>query len=199
MLGSISPVGEASRQQRWWVTATAHVTASAVAGAATGAVLGAAGQALLAVAAVPVRARLAVLAGIVVVAAASDAFAPGRLPTWHRQVDERWLTTYRGWVYGAGFGAQLGAGVTTIVTSAATYAALAAAVLAGSWAAGLLIGAAFGVSRGVPLVLMAPVRTADRLYAVTRLVAASEPRMRRLTIAGQSLLAVCAAVAATGA
>jgi hypothetical protein len=31
-------------------------------------------------------------------------------PSWQRQVDERWLTTYRGWVYGAGFGFQLGAG-----------------------------------------------------------------------------------------
>ena len=28
-----------------------------------------------------------------------------RLPTWHRQVDERWLARYRGWVYGLGFGA----------------------------------------------------------------------------------------------
>lgn len=180
--------------QRWWLTATAHTVASAAGGMAIGVVLGAAGHAL---AAVPASTRL-VLLGIATGSAATlDAGAFGRrVPTWHRQVDERWLVTYRGWVYGAGFGAQLGVGVATIVTSAATYAAFAAAVLSASWQTGLLIGAVFGGTRGVPLLLMARVRSADRLHAVTRRIAAAEPRVRRATILGQGALAAGALVAA---
>src|SRR6185436_16220530 len=70
-----------------------------------------------------------------------------RLPTVRRQVDDRWLTRYRGWVYGVGFGFQLGLGVVTVVTTAGVYLAFVAAALSGSAAAGALIGAAFGVVR----------------------------------------------------
>ncbi|HSK98388.1 MAG TPA: hypothetical protein VK891_17305, partial [Euzebyales bacterium] len=120
----------------------------------------------------------------------------GRLPTWHRQVDERWLTTYRGWVYGAGFGAQLGLGVVTIVASAATYAMLAAALLSASWRTGLVIGAVFGAVRSLPLLLMARVRSAGHLHAVTRRVSEAQHRMHHLTVAGQGTLAIAALGAA---
>lgn len=199
MLGSMSPVGDSSRHQRWWITATAYTVASVIAGAAIGAGLGAVGQVLAGIVRVPTGTRLLVLGTTLVAAAALDAGALGRLPTWHRQVDERWLTTYRGWVYGAGFGAQLGVGVATIVTSAATYATLAAALLSVSWREGLLIGAVFGAARATPLLLMAPVRSADRLYAVTRTVAAAEHRVHRLTIAGQGALGVVVLAAALSA
>ena len=188
MLGSMSPVGDRSRNQRWWITATAYTVASVAAGALTGAVLGAAGQALVGIVRVPAAMRLLVLGAILIAAAALDAGARGRLPTWRRQVDERWLTTYRGWVYGAGFGAQLGTGVATIVTSAATYATLAAAFLSTSWRGGLLVGVVFGVARAMPLLFMARVRSVDRLYAVTRRVAAGGQRAHRLTVAGQGVL-----------
>ena len=59
-----------------------------------------------------------------------------RLPGPRRQVDERWLHRYRGWVYGAGFGVQLGLGVATVVTTSAVYVMLAAAVLTGTAAGG---------------------------------------------------------------
>jgi len=72
-------------------------------------------------------------------------------PTTRRQVDEDWLTRYRGWVYGLGFGAQLGAGVVTIVSSASIYAAIAACVLSGKVASGAIIGAALGAVRAVSL------------------------------------------------
>lgn len=199
MLGSISPVGETSRNQRWWLTVSAYTVASVAAGAAIGTAHGAAGETLAGVVPVTATVRLLVLGVVLAAAAALDARARGRLPTWHRQVDERWLTTYRGWVYGAGFGAQLGVGVVTIVVSAATYAVLAAAFLSASWRAGLLIGAVFGAARSVPLLLMAKVRSTDRLYTVTRGVAEAEPRMHRLTIAGQGMLAVAALVAAIAA
>ena len=62
-----------------------------------------------------------------------------RLPTVRRQVDNRWLNRYRGWVYGVGFGFQLGLGVVTVVTTSAVYLAFAAAMLSGSPAAGAMI------------------------------------------------------------
>ena len=197
MLGSISPVGEAARRQRWWITATAYTLASVVAGAATGLALGAVGQAATAVLTVPDWVRLGLLAAVVVVGALFDARVFGRpLPTWHRQVDERWLTTYRGWVYGAGFGLQLGTGIVTIVPSAVTYAALASALLSGSWRAGLLIGLAFGVVRSVPLLLTARLRTAAALYRTTQRVAAAEPLANRVTVAGQLGVGLAALITA---
>ena len=44
-------------------------------------------------------------------------------------MNEEWLTSYRGWVYGAGFGAQLGTGVVTIVTSPIVYGVVLLAVV----------------------------------------------------------------------
>ncbi|CAN5921652.1 hypothetical protein BH23ACT10_BH23ACT10_14650 [soil metagenome] len=195
MLGSISPVGEASRNQRWWLTATAYIVASTAAGAMVGLTLGAFGSLLFGE--VSPHARLGVLGVLTIAAAAADAgrFAAS-IPSWRRQVDERWLSTYRGWVYGAGFGAQLGAAVTTIVTSAVTYAALGAALLSASWQAGLAIGAAYGMARGVPLLAMVRIRTVERLYAVTRRVADAEPWAHRVTIGCQGLLATAALVTA---
>jgi len=197
MLGSISPVGEAARNQRWWLTATVYVVASTGAGAVLGALLGGGGAVTFGRLVTP--ARLGVLGLILAVAALADVTTRGTgPPSWRRQVDERWLTTYRGWVYGAGFGAQLGVGVATIITSAATYATLAAALLAGSWRGGLAVGGAFGVARTLPLLAMAGVDAADRLHAVTRRVARAEPLAHRLTVGGQGALAtVCLLVALT--
>lgn len=188
MLGSISPVGEAARNQRWWLTATAHTAASTGAGALLGALLGGAGG--MPIGMLPTAVRQAALGVTLVVAAVVDLVTRGAgPPSWHRQVDERWLTTYRGWVYGAGFGAQLGVGVATIVTSAATYATLAAALLAGSWRAGLAVGAAFGALRSLPLLALARVDAAGRLHAVMRRVARAEPLAHHLTVGGLGILA----------
>jgi hypothetical protein len=74
-----------------------------------------------------------------------------RLPTSRRQVNEDWMTRYRGWVYGVAFGAQLGAGVATVVTSAAVYAAVLGAVVCGTPVAGALVGGAFGATRALSL------------------------------------------------
>ena len=197
MLGSISPVGEAARRQRWWVTAMAYTVASVIAGGATGLLLGAAGQGLLRLLPLGAPARLALLALVLLVAVLFDAKVIRRpLPTWHRQVDERWLTTYRGWVYGAGFGFQLGTGVVTIVPSAVTYATLVAAFLSGTWHSGLAIGLAFGAVRSIPLLLTARLRTADALYRTTQRVTAAEPLANRATVAGQLAVAVAALITA---
>ena len=193
MLGSISPVGEAARGQRWWLTAGAYTVASTIAGATTGLLLGAAGAGLGLVVELSVATRLMALAVVVLAGALIDArLSPLPLPTVHRQVDERWLTTYRGWIYGAGFGLQLGTGVVTIVVSAATYTMLFAALLTMTVPGGVAVGTAFGVVRSLPLLLTARLRTPARLHQATRRVAASEPLAQRLTVAGQLATAVAA-------
>ena len=197
MLGSISPVGEASRRQRWWLTATAYTVASVIGGGVVGLLLGAVGAGLSSVVALSLTTRLVLLAAGAAAGALLDSkVLPWPLPTWHRQVDERWLTTYRGWVYGAGFGFQLGAGVATIVTSAATYATLAAAFLSASWHGGLVVGLAFGAVRSVPLLLTGRLRSPAALHRVTRRVEQAEPLARRMTVTGQLVIGALAVLAA---
>jgi hypothetical protein len=190
MLTSLNPVGEAARGQRWTVTVTAYLVASTVGGASVAGALALA--AAPAAAGLGPEASLAVLAVAALVGLLVDA-APVRLPSWHRQVDERWLGTYRGWVYGGGFGLQLGAAVTTIVPASITYVVLTAAALTGSSLAGAAVGAAFGAARGLPVLVTRRVRTPQDLRRLHRRVVGLEPTVRRAATAGQ--LAVAAVLA----
>src|SRR5579884_3685059 len=144
MLASISPLGERARNNRWGLTASAYAVASTAAGAAVGAAAG--GLGWLAGASPRPGAgwswTLAVGAGACLLAALWD--LRGRPLPPRRQVNEDWLATYRGWVYGAGFGAQLGAGFATIVTSATVPLTFLLALLTGAPARGGMVGAAFG-------------------------------------------------------
>src|SRR3954468_12788649 len=181
MLTSISPLGERARGNRWAVTVTVYVVASLLGGLTTGAVLGFAGSFL------DVSGWVA--AGVCAVAALLDVVR--RLPTIHRQVDEDWLTRYRGWVYGVGFGYQLGLGVVTIVTSAATYATMALCLLSGSTAAGLAIGGCFGLVRALPILALRGASTPDALRAIAA-------RLEVLSAAaGRATTVVLAAAAVT--
>lgn len=193
MLASIHPLGERVRQNRWWLTATAHVLASAVAGAMAGAVLGLVGRLTLQHA--PGR----MWAVIAVCAAAAVADLSGRRPPWpvHRQVDDGWLPRYRGWVYGAGFGFQLGLGVVTIVTTAAVPAAWVLALLTATPAAGAAVGVAFGLSRALPVLATAGVDTPGRLWSFQRRFQAGEGVARWATIGTLVALAGVGAVVLT--
>jgi hypothetical protein len=162
MLASITPLGERGRHGHWTITVTAFLIGALAAAALTGALLGAAGSVL--VAGLSAGARLAVLAAALLVAVVLDA-GPARVPGPRRQVDERWLHRYRGWVYGLGYGAQMGAGVATVVTSAATYVALLAAFLTADAANGALVLAVYGAIRGLTPVATARVRTPAQLLA----------------------------------
>jgi hypothetical protein len=151
MLSSISPLGERARRARWGLTVSAYLVGSLAGGIAAGALSGLLGGLLpgswrastWAIGAVTV----AVLAGL-----ALDVRAGGRaLPSGHRQVDENWLSRYRGWVYGLGFGLQLGAGVLTIVTSSTVYAMLLLAAWSGTPVVGVALGATFGLVRALPV------------------------------------------------
>ena len=105
MLTSISPLGERTRGNRWWLTVWWLSLGAVLGGAAIGAALGALGQALAG--SLGDVARLVLLAGACALAAAWD-MSSRRLPG-RRQVNEDWLVAYRSWVYGTGFGLQLGA------------------------------------------------------------------------------------------
>ncbi len=195
MLSSIHPLGERSRRQRFWLTATAYLAGSAAGGAALGALLGLLGG--------WIAPSGAVALGIVAAVAAGGLLhdvRPGgvHLPTPGRQVDENWLTTYRGWVYGLGFGVQLGVGVVTIITTGLVYLTWAAAVLSGSAATGLAIGATFGAVRGAAVLGVARVQTPEQLHAAHRgLDRLRRPAGRASTVALAAGL-VTSAIAAVG-
>jgi hypothetical protein len=198
MLASITPLGERGRNNRFAVTATAHVMGSFIAGAALGTALGALGMAARWALGSGHGVQITAIALLAVTAAAGvalDVVARGRyLPTIHHQVDERWIDRYRGWVYGAGFGVQLGAGVVTIVTASATYVTFVAALLSGSWAGGLLIGALFGLVRALPTLATAGVHDPSALVRLHRRLARRAEPARLAGLAVQTAV-VLAAVA----
>jgi hypothetical protein len=165
MLSSISPLGERARNSRWWVTTTAYLLGSLAGGLALGGLAGLVGQV------VPTAARtspwsLAALALVCFAGLVLDLRGAPSVPSWRRQVDERWLTAYRGWVYGLGFGVQLGFGLVTIITSTSTYAVVLLAALSGHAGAGLALGGTFGLVRALPSLLMVRVQDREQLHAV---------------------------------
>ena len=168
MLASIHPLGERARGQRFSVTVVALTVGSIGGAAILGLLLGGLGS-LVRGDDGAVTPRAALLAAAAVLAAVVDR-RRGRVPSWHRQVNEDWLTQYRGWVYGFGFGAQLGVGVLTIVTTAAVYLTWIAAALTASPVIGLVVGASFGLARSVPLFASASLVTPRAITArVSRL------------------------------
>jgi hypothetical protein len=162
MLASITPLGERGRRSRWGVTVTAFLIGATAAGAGAGALVGTTGGLILVDAGG--HARLAALATALLLAVLLDVIRA--VPGPRRQVDERWLDEFRGWVYGLGFGAQLGLGITTVVSSAAMYVALLAAFLTGSALGGALVLGCFGLVRGITPLAAARVRTPDQLIAM---------------------------------
>jgi hypothetical protein len=190
MLSSIHPLGERARGNRYWVTATALVVGSTASGALVGAALGAVGQLALdlVVDSSVYDARVVTAVVLTLVAAAVDA-RRARLPSTRRQVDERWLDQYRGWIYGLGYGAQLGAGVVTIVTSTATYLAVALALLTASVPGGAAVMGTFGLVRGASALASRRVHEPPHLMALTRSVAERAAVVRVATVVGLVALA----------
>lgn len=188
MLSSITPLGERSRRQRFAVTALFLLVGAAGAAAALGALLGALGAQL------PLSSsqRLAALGVAAALGLTADLLLPGGVPTHLRQVDERWLRRYRGWVYGLGFGAQLGVGVATVVTTSAVYLTILGEALAPSVLAGAVIGAIFGGVRGASVLLASHVDTPARLLDFHRRIASLERPASAAVLAAQAILAAVA-------
>jgi hypothetical protein len=181
MLASISPVGEGSRNSRWPVTVAWFVVGAVVGGTATGALLGGAGQVVAAAGLLPPPVAVGSLAAAAILGLIAD--RRRWLPSLRRQVDERWLTTYRGWVYGLGFGLQLGAALFTTVTASATYVVLVGAFATAHWQLGALVGGAFGLVRALPLLGTANVRTPGALRELHRRIDGWTGRVARATAA----------------
>jgi hypothetical protein len=193
MLASITPLGERGRGKRWGITVGAHLVGAVLSGGAVGALLGLVGAAPVRTMSLEVRLgalAIATTAGVVL-----DAHVGGlRLPTPVRQVNEEWMSRYRGWVYGLGFGIQLGSGVATIVTTSAVYVTLAAAALSGGLGAGAAIGATFGLVRGATLLAAIKVKRPEHLARVDEILRRWNSRTLVATLAVQS--AISAALAA---
>ncbi len=168
MLSSIHPLGEAGRGQRWWLTVAAHIAGSAVGAAGVALALGLAGWAS-ARAGIGWSARVVLVGAVAALAAYVDWRGwPRWLPRPYRQVNEDWMTRYRGWVYGGGFGVQLGMGITTIVTAATLYVLGALAFALATPGAALLLGAAFGLARGATVLSARGIDRPEQLLAFHR-------------------------------
>ena len=194
MLSSITPLGERGRGNRWGTTVTWFVCGSTLGGTALGAVVGLAGESLGRV--VPDQARLAAVVALAVAALVVDGLRrPRLLPSWRRQVDERWMDGYRAWVYGLGWGAQLGAGLLTIVSSAGTYLVVALAALLGSLPAGIALGATFGLTRGLTLLSARSLTSPMSLQSFHQRLQAHRRPATAAILASEALVAATATAA----
>lgn len=189
MLSSIHPLGERARNQRFGVTVGWYLAGSLLGGILVGTIGGSLGYLL------PAGEWRLVAAVAVGLTGATLDLLGRRPPSVHRQVDENWLSRYRGWVYGLGFGLQLGSGVVTIVTTAAVYATVAMTVLIGSIPLGALIGSVFGLARG--LVILSARRAGDHetLRSLMRDLQAGLPGARVFVVVAQALVAAVALAA----
>jgi hypothetical protein len=191
MLASIHPLGERARRRRWGRTASAYILASSVGGAALGAGLGLAGAGAFSLLGSSSTVAVATVSVAAVAAAALDLRVGGlRLPTVKRQVNEDWLSRYRGPVVGAGFGLQLGLGCITIVTTAMVYLTFVTAFWAASIWSGLLIGLTFGLVRGATILAVANVHRPEQLRRVHRRLAALERPSWWASVGAEVLVAV---------
>jgi hypothetical protein len=186
MLASITPLGERGRRSRWGITVPAYIAGSVAGGAALGTLAGLLGR--LTLSGVAIEARLALVAGALGAGLAWE-LALGTVPGPRRQVNERWLDIYRGWVYALGFGLQLGAGVTTVVVTSAVYGVLAAALASASASTGLLIGAVAGLLRGATVLAGAGIANPQRLVAFHARMRTLERPVRAAVMSGQLALA----------
>lgn len=191
MLSSISPFGERSRNSRWWLTVTAYMIGSVAGGAVTGLLAGLIG--VLALGWIGSNTALIVLAGAAAVGLAADFGVLGlRVPSITRQVNEDWLTTYRGWIYGVGFGFQLGLGWATIITTSTVWLTFIAAALTGSLLQALLIGVIFGVARGAFIFATIGIDDPASLRRLFRTIADQAPAVNSLARLAAALTAVTA-------
>lgn len=185
MIAAINPMTERSRGNRYWLTACWYVVGALVGGAVlgAGAALGAGAFGLLGVG----PGVVAVLAAFccLVTAAADTEGVPVTLPLHPRQVNERWLSRYRRWIYASGFGIQIGSGFATYIMTAAVYLTAALAILSGApwWA--LALGLVFGAVRGSAVVLTARIGDGAALMRLHRTLAALTPVSVRVAIAVQ--------------
>jgi hypothetical protein len=166
MLSALNPVAERARGHRFGSTACWYIAGSVAGGALLGAGCAAGAFAVERLGPSDSVVWTAVLVGGSV-AALSDARIGGwSLPVHPRQVNVRWLTAYRRWIYAGGFGVQIGTGFATYIMTAAVYLTALVAVLSGAPVVALVGGVMFGLVRGMCIAVAAPARDPDRLAAL---------------------------------
>jgi hypothetical protein len=190
MLTSLNPMAERSRGYRFATSAGWYISGAVIGAAVVGAVC-AGGAWLLAQAGLSSPVRLGLGAAAALVGFASDARLFGRgLPDHPRQVNERWLLTYRRWIYAGGFGAQIGFGFATYIMTAAVYGLAVLAVLTANPSAALAIWLTFGLVRGFSILIAADLSTPQRLFARAERIDRSESASRRVLVWAQAVLGV---------
>jgi hypothetical protein len=182
MLSTITPIGERGRGHRYRTTATFFIVGAVLGGAALGLVASGLAAAVSTLAP-PLAATALLAAAAALTAAASDARLAGfRLPIHRRQVNERWLDTFRPWFYGLGFGVQIGTGLTTYITTAAVYLFVTLAALTGRPAVAFASGLLFGLIRGASVLLARHVTGPDALRALHRRLHRLDPSANTLVV-----------------
>lgn len=182
MLTSITPLGERSRHQNYVVTSVAFVIGS-LAGGLVLAVLAFGLGSLITGAASLQGAALAGAVAVATLICVVVAEPLVRRPLGlQRQVNERWLDHFRGWVYGAGFGFQLGTGVATLVTTPMVFVVVAAIALSPSLAVAAGIGACFAACRALSLLPGAWVTSPGRLALLSRRISTLEGPAHRAAV-----------------
>lgn len=169
MLSSIHPFGERSRNNSFGHTATAHIVGSTLGGVAFGVLGAVVGLGLSAVVDLSESFRSIIVIGATIAAFFFEATRNERLlPTRSRQVDENWIQTYRGWVYGGGWGAELGFGISTIITTALVHLLVITMIFSASPLTAVGLGALFGFTRGATVLGAIRVDTPERLRSLHR-------------------------------
>ncbi|MDT4915407.1 MAG: hypothetical protein QOH89_107 [Pseudonocardiales bacterium] len=182
MLSALNPVSEATRGNRFWATACWYMVGAAAGGALLG-VGCAAGAAAVGRADLDGPTMWLLVLGAAAVALVSDSRVLGwSLPEHPRQVDERWLRTYRRWIYAGGYGVQIGTGFATYIMTAAVYLVVALATISGDPVLAFAAGLLFGIVRGLAIAVAGVARSADQLRTLLARVDAW---------AGPSLLLAC--------
>jgi hypothetical protein len=194
MLTSITPLGERGRGQRWSTTSVWLMIGHLAGGLALGLVLAGIGLMTRRVIGAADDTAATLIIGAVAISAAVFDVSGRQLPG-RRQVDERWLTTYRGWVYGGGFGLQLGFGLVTVVNTSLVLAVLMAGVLQPA-ANALVLGVVYGGTRGVVATATGWMRSVSDVHRLHRWLDRSE-RSARWLAAGLGTVSAIAAMAMT--
>jgi hypothetical protein len=192
MLTALNPVAERARGHRFAMTAAWYVLGAACGGAVLGAgcAVAAFGVARLAL---PVSATWTIALAAAALAVLSDGRVGGwSLPDHPRQVDVRWLTRYRRWVYAGGYGVQIGTGFATYIMTAGVYVTAVLAALTADPAQAFVGGIAFGLTRGLGILVAAPARTPETLRRVVALVDSWAGASAILAAAGSLMVAAVA-------
>lgn len=112
------------------------------------------------------------------------------LPSRTRQVNENWIQTYRGWIYGGGFGAELGFGLSTIITTSLIHLLVVSMIFVGSFAAAFSLGLTFGVVRGATVLFARGVDSPEALRSFHHRLDTFRTRSHSGAVASLALVSV---------